>query len=98
MHGDVAIGVGRRIMLEGNSRPIEFQSLLILKNFSGNCSGGPGRECEVPTVHSRRSGEVLSCIRMSENGRTCGVQPFVAIGVVKVPMRVDQALDWVGAD
>src|SRR5580693_4048453 len=35
---------------------------------------------------------------MSENNRTRRVQPFVAIGVVKVPMRVDEVLDRVGAD
>jgi hypothetical protein len=35
---------------------------------------------------------------MSENNCTLRVQPFVTIGVVKVPMRVDQMLDRIGAD
>jgi hypothetical protein len=35
---------------------------------------------------------------MATNGCTLGVQPFVAIGMVKVPMCVDQVLDRVGVD
>src|SRR5215467_9340549 len=35
---------------------------------------------------------------MGENGCASRVQPLVAVGVVEVPMRVDQMLDWVGTD
>jgi len=41
---------------------------------------------------------MLSRVRVSENNGTRGVQPFVAIGVVKVPMRVDELLDRIRAD
>src|SRR5262249_11530404 len=53
---------------------------------------------EVPALHSRRGGEMFSCVRVSQNGCARRVHPFVAIGVVKVPMRVDQMLDRVGTD
>jgi hypothetical protein len=98
VNGDIAVGVGGGVVLEGSTRPLELHSPLIIKDFSRNCSGWRGRKGEVPALHSRRVGEVLSCVGVSENGCTRGVQPFVAIGVVKVPMRVDQVLDWVGAD
>ena len=34
------------------------------------------------------------CILMCQNGRALGVHPFVAIGVVEMPVRVDKMLDW----
>ena len=98
MNGDIAVSVGGGVVLEGNSRPIELHSPLIFKNFRGNCSGGRGREGEVPTLNSRRGREMLSRVRVSENNCARGVQLFVAIGVVKVPMRVDEVLDRIGAD
>ena len=83
---------------EGNRRPVESYSPLVCKNFRRNCSGGRGREGKVPPLNSRRCREVLSRVRVRENNCTRGVQPFVAIGVVKVPMRVDEVLDRIGAD
>ena len=85
-------------MLKDNSRAIKLQSPLIIKDFCRNCSGWRGRKGEAPALHSRRSGEVLSCVRLSEDCCSSGLQPFVAVGMVKVPMRVDQVLDGVGAD
>jgi hypothetical protein len=98
MNEDVAVGVGGSVVLEGNSRPVELHSPLIFKNFRRNRSGGQGREGEIPTLNSRRGREVLSRVRVSENNCARRVQPFVAIGVVKVPMRVDEVLDRIGAD
>jgi hypothetical protein len=97
-NGDVAVGVCRSVVFEGNRRPVELYSPLVRKNFRRNCSGGRGREGKVPTLNSRRSREVFSCVRVSENNCTRRVQPFVAIGVVKMPMRVDEVLDRIGAD
>jgi len=98
MNGDVAVGVGRGVVLEDNSHPIELHNPLVFKNFRRNCSGWRGRKGELPALRSRRVGEVLACVRVRKNGCPRGVHPFVAIGVVKVPMRVDQVLDWVGTD
>src|SRR5260370_779826 len=97
-NGDVAVGVCGSVGLEGDSRAVELHSPLIVEDFRRNCSGGRGREGEVPALNSRRSREVLSRVRVRENNCTGRVQPFVAIGVVKVPMRVDEVLDRIGAD
>src|SRR5215831_4947715 len=97
VNGDIAVGVGGGVVLEGNRRPIELHSPLIIKDFCRNCSWWRWREGEVPALHSSGVGEALSCVRVSENECTLGVQPFVAIGVVKVPVGVDQLLDRVGA-
>jgi hypothetical protein len=35
---------------------------------------------------------------VSEDGCASGVQPFVAIGMVKVPMRVDEVRDGLGTN
>src|SRR6202007_859716 len=63
-----------------------------------NCSRRGRRKREIPALHSRRGGKMLSCVRVREDGCACGVQPFVTVGMVKVPMRVDQVLDRIGAD
>src|SRR5260370_42124177 len=98
MNGDVAVSVGGRVVFEGNSRPIELHNPLIFKDFRRNCSGGRGRKGEVPALDSRRGGKMLSCVLVSKNGCTSGVQPFVAVGMVEVPVSVDEVLDRIGAN
>src|SRR5215471_20700759 len=98
MNRDVAVGVGGSVVLEGNCRPIELQSPLVIKNFCRNCPGWGGVESEVPALHSRGGGQMFPRVRVGKNGRPNRVQPFVAVGMVKVPMRVDEVLDGLGTN
>src|SRR5215470_12462365 len=95
---NIAVGVGRSVVLKRDTRPVQLQSPLIIKHFCRNCAGWSRRKCKVPTFDSCGGGEVFACVRVSENGRANRVQPFVAIGMVKVPMRIDEVLDGLGTN
>jgi hypothetical protein len=41
---------------------------------------------------------MLPCVLVSKDRCTSGVQPFVAVGVVEVPVRVDEVLDGIGGN
>jgi hypothetical protein len=41
---------------------------------------------------------MLAGVLMSQNSRPSGVQPFIPIGVVEVPVSIDKVLDWIGAN
>src|SRR5262249_9049309 len=60
--------------------------------------GGRRRKCEVPPFYPRIFRKVLAGVLVSQNGCARSVQPFIPIGVVEVPVRVDQVLDWIGAN
>src|SRR6516162_1065524 len=93
---DVAVGVGGSVVLQGNRCPIELHGPLSFKDLLRDCSRGPGRKGKVPAYNPRRCGEMLSCVGLSEDGCTSRVQPFVAVGVVEVPVRVDEVPDGIG--
>src|SRR5215510_12275227 len=95
---NIAVGVGRSVVLKRDTRPIQLQSPLIIKNFGRNCAGWRRRKCKVPTFDSCGGGEVFACVHVSEDGCASRVQPFVAVGMVKVPMRVDEVLDGLGTN
>lgn len=51
-----------------------------------------------PAFNARVNGKALARIFMSQNAGSCLMQPLVAAGVIKVPMRVDELLDGIRID
>jgi len=96
--GDVAIGMSRPVILQGDTRSIELQSPLVVENVRGNCSSRSGRKSKVPAFHSCRCGKALFRIRVSEDRGTRRVQPLIAVGVVEVLVSIDELLNGIGAD
>src|SRR5215470_15451394 len=41
---------------------------------------------------------MLAGVLMRQNSRPSGVQPFIPVGMVEVPVSVDKVLDWIGAN
>src|SRR6516225_3829230 len=40
---------------------------------------------------------MLVCVFVGENGGSFRIQPFVAVSVVEMPVRIDQVRDWITA-
>src|SRR4029077_5064372 len=98
VNGDVAIGMSRPVILQGDTRSIELQSPLVVENVRGNCSSRSGRKSKVPAFHSCRCGKALFRIRVSEDRGTPKVKPTICPGGVEVPVSIDELLKGIGAD
>src|SRR6266403_660324 len=93
---DIAIGVTRTVIFERNGSAIEAERLVGVEYVSRNRAYRRWRKSEVPIFYSRAGGKVFPGIFVSGNSRARGVHPLVAVGVIEVPMRVDQMFDRIG--
>src|ERR1700751_2883268 len=68
------------------------------KHLAGNPARGQGKEIVVPVLNALDFGQILARILLSDNLCASGVQPFVARGMIEVPVRIDQVRDGIGAE
>ena len=90
---DIAVSVTRTVVFERNGRAIEVERLLGVEHVSRNRACRRWRKSEVPIFHSRAAGKVFPRVFVSGNSRALGMHPLVAVGVIEMPMRVDQMFD-----
>src|SRR4029077_13750899 len=93
---DIAIGVTRTVIFERNGSAIEVKRLVGVEHLSRNRACRRWRKNEVPIFYSRAGGKVFPGIFVSGNSRARGVHPLIAVGVIEVPMRVDQMFYRIG--
>jgi len=89
MDGDVAVCVSWWVVSERDGYAIEVNVFSVWKTSDGMAPGGEALKVKFQPstrVSVERCFLVFSC---AENGCACGVQPFVAVSVVEVPVRVD---------
>src|SRR5438128_2129964 len=98
VHGYVAVGVSRRVVLKSNGSAIQLHRLLFPKHCRGNGSCRCGWKGEVQALDSCCGREMLARVLVGENDCARGVQPFVTVGVVKVPVGVDEVCNRVGTN
>src|ERR1700722_4740217 len=68
------------------------------KHLAGNPARRQGKEIVVPVLNALDFGQILARVLLSYNLCASGMQPFVAGGVIEVPMRIDQVRDGIGAE
>ena len=90
---DIAIGVRRIVIFKCDCCAVKMKRLVGVEHVSRNRAGRRWRKSEVPIYHSRAARKVFPGILMSGDGRARGVHPLVAVGVIEMPMRIDQMLD-----
>ena len=76
--------------------PLEMEDTLRRKNLCREGACRRGRKREIPAVDPRGRGQMLTCVFVREDSRACRVQPFVVIGMIEVPMGVDEVRDGAG--
>ena len=96
--GDVAVGMRGLVAFQLQRGTVERQRLVRRDDLGRNRRFRRRREVEVPILDPLRREEVLAGVFMGEDGRTLRVQPLIAVGMIEVPMRVDQMLDRIGAE
>src|SRR5262245_39101652 len=90
---DITIGVGRTVVFELDGGAIEVQRFVGVEDVRWNRARRRWWKSEVPIFDSCAGGKVFPRIFVSGNGRARGMHPLVAVGVIEMPMRVDQMLD-----
>ena len=78
---------------EGDSGTIKVQVFLLIEDFGRNRACGRRREGEVPTLHARCRGKVFSSVLMREDHRALRMHPLIAVGMIEMPVRVDEMFD-----
>jgi hypothetical protein len=57
-----------------------------------------GREVEVPIIDPLSRLQVLPGVLIGNDGCSFGIQPFIAVGVIEVPVTVDQMFDGIATE
>src|ERR1700758_818152 len=63
------------------------------KHLAGNPARGQGKEIVVPVLNALDFGQILARVLLSDDLCASGMQPFVAGGMIEVPVRIDQVRD-----
>jgi hypothetical protein len=95
---EISLSVCRPVILQVDRRTVELQLALACKHFTRNSTRGVSEEIIVPVLHSLNYGQMLARVLLRDDLRTDRIQPFVAVGVIEMPVRVDQVRDRVAAD
>src|SRR6266496_6168364 len=89
----VAVSVAGPVVGERDSGAIKVQVFFLIEDVGGNRARGRRRKGKVPTLHARGRGKVFSSVLMREDGRAVGMHPLIAVGVIEMPVRVDEMVD-----
>ena len=98
VHIDVAVRVSGRVVFERDLLAVKVEGALCGENIARDRTGGRSQKGKIPTLNSCVHKKMLASVLMGENRCTCRMQPFIAIGVVEVPVRVDKVRDRIGAN
>jgi len=96
--GDVAVGMRRPIIFQGDRRAIEPQIVFGCKNFARNSTRWQCKEVIIPIFDALNLRKMLACVRLRDDFRAGRMQPVVAAGVIEMPVRVDEMGDGIGAE
>ena len=95
---DVTVGMGGSIIPQLERGAIERQRPVVGHHLGRNCGNRRWRKIEIPVIDPLRRHQVLARVFMREDCRAFAVEPFVSVGMIEVPMGIDQMLDRVGAE
>src|SRR5712671_1669374 len=85
-------------MREADFFLVEIKFETVGKRLLRQCLYRRGRKMHIEEFHELRRGKPFSCIFMREDGRSKLAHSGIAIGVVKMPVRVDQHFERSVAD
>ena len=89
VHGNVAVGVGRTVVFQLERRAVELERAVTGKDVIGNAAGAEGEKIVVPVLNALHLLQICACSSWAMILGCC-MQPFIAVGVVEVPVRIDQ--------
>jgi len=95
---DVGVGVGGVVMLEVEGFAVGGEHIIVGEDEGGKGVGWEGWEGGVEDGDDLRVAEAEAGLLVGDDLSSDRVDPLVAVGVVVVPVGVDEVLDGVGAD
>ena len=96
--GNVAVGVGGAVVLEVDRLAIEAETALARKHFARESVRRRGNKVVVPVLDSLDVREKPESVFVRDYLGADRIQPSIAVGMVEVPMGVDQVRDRIGAE
>jgi len=96
--GEVGIGVGGLVVGELESVFVVGEGAVAVEEDGGQRAGGSGRDDGLVGDDVLSGAHAVAGVLVSPDGGSSGVHPLVAVGVVEVPVGVDEDLDRVGVD
>jgi hypothetical protein len=96
--GDIAVGMGRAVIFERDRRTVELQLALVGDDFARNCTARRGQEIIIPVLDALDFRQMSFRVLMGDDPGAGRVQPFVAVGVIEMPVGVDQVRDRLAAE
>ncbi|MGY4450944.1 hypothetical protein ACVWZR_005604 [Bradyrhizobium sp. i1.3.1] len=96
--GDVAIGMRGPVIFQVDRASIEPELVVAGKDFTGDSARAERKEIVVPVLYALNFEEVLSRVLLRDDPGASGMEPFVAIGVIEMPVGVDEMGDGIGAE
>ncbi len=96
--GEVGVGVGWLIVGELEGVGLVGEGSVAVEEDGGKRADGSGRNDGLIGDDVLGSAHAVAGVLVGPDGGAGGVHPFVAVGVVEVPVGVDQDLNRVGVD
>ena len=90
--GDIGIRMGRWVILQVDLYAIEFQDVLVFENNSRKRSPWHRGKGIVPIHDTNGLHQVRSCFLMTNDRYAFIMYPLIPIGMIEVPMRIDEVL------
>src|SRR5260370_592172 len=88
----------RAILLQPDRRAVNCYIVLASKNLARNAARRQWQEIVIPILDALDFRKMPARVRLRDDLRTGRMQPFVAVGMVEVPVRIDEMGDRIGAE
>ena len=95
--GDITVGVGRVVMPERDRQAVKLEIALAIEGLGREPSRRQREEIVVPVLDALHLGQIVSRPLLRDDFGARRVEPGIPIGMVEVPMAVDQMADRVSA-
>ena len=87
----------RRVVFQRERGSIEMERFVGGEQLSRQSAGRRRRKGEVPAFNASADGKMLACVFVRRDFSADRMKPFVAIGVIEMPVRIDQMLNRIAA-
>ena len=93
---DIAIGMTRTVIFERDGRPVDLQRAIGCENIFWNAAWAERQEIIIPILDALDLLEVLTRVFLRNDLGTGRVQPLIAVGMIEMPVRVDEMRHRIG--
>src|SRR5216684_1072898 len=90
---DVTVSMAGTKALEHDGLAIKLECLVRFESDGRPAAYRPGLKSVVPLLYSRSRGKALQCVFLGDDCSAKTVHPFIAVGMIPMPVGIDQILE-----